>query len=203
MSAHLFLSSANGTIFETNVVVDHPQNRIVQLEPSPIIDHHFILSVMPLHMKTRKKTIRYDAVAWFRDEEVLNIKSEEVIFEAGRWTQLGVIDLSEELPELETEDGILILPGAEELLTTRSYLRVSINFAEVDRSIAVGTDHHEHDHSGENDGVVDTADAQVQVGEEDEETRIIVPRRSAVFIRWGLWTLLGFAIQTFTGRTAL
>lgn len=61
--------------------------------------------------------IRYDTTIWFRDEEVCNIRNEEVIVDAGRWMQLCVINLQDELTELEERGnagGILIVPGVLE-----------------------------------------------------------------------------------------
>ncbi len=86
--------------------------------------------------------IRCDATIWFRDEEVFSVKNEQMMV-TGSCVQLGVINLHEELTEEErkaSNGGILIVPGVEEHEHdndefaghfARSYMRVSINFVEV------------------------------------------------------------------------
>jgi len=173
-STHLFLSDAHGTRkYKPNIQVDHPPNHhVVRLQPCPVIDNHYTLSVRMLGTKRRR--IRYDTTIWFRDEEVFSIQNEEMIVDAGRWMQMGVINLHDELTELEeTTAGILILPGVEEHNDDDdelrrhfilSYMRVSINIVEV---------------------------------EEEEVER--VPQRVATFAKWAVWTLLGFAMQHALG----
>jgi hypothetical protein len=123
-------------------------------------------------MRQRRMKIRYDTTIWFRDEEVCNIRNEEVIVDAGRWMQLCVINLQDELTELEERGnagGILIVPGVleeelddEELRHhyTRSYMRVLVTFVAV-----------------------------------DEEVAVRVTNSVATFARWAVWTLVGFVMQ--------
>lgn len=96
---------------------------------------------------------------------------EEVVVDAGMWTQLGVINLRDELTAAEENCGVLILPGVEERIDDEgvrddasSYMRVSINF--------------------------------VEMGGEDV---VILPRRVATFTKWAVWTLFGYAMQHALG----
>lgn len=109
--------------------------------------------------------IRYDSTIWFGDEEVLSIKNEEMIVDAGRWMQIGVVNLQDELAD--EDGGILILPGVEERNDDeavrdfkKSYMRVFINF--------------------------------VEVGGEDV---VILPRTVVTIAQWAAWTLFGYAVM--------
>ena len=109
--------------------------------------------------------IRYDSTIWFGDEEVFSIKNEEMIVDAGRWMQIGVVNLQDELAD--EDGGILILPGVEERNDDeavrdfkKSYMRVFINF--------------------------------VEVGGEDV---VILPRRIVTIAQWAAWTLFGYAVM--------
>lgn len=165
-STHLFLSNADGTIFERNIELDHPANHHeVRLQSCPIIDKNYTLSVRLLGMERRRMRIRYDSTIWFGDEEVFSIKNEEMIVDAGRWMQIGVVNLQDELAD--EDGGILILPGVEERNDDeavrdfkKSYMRVFINF--------------------------------VEVGGEDV---VILPRRIVTIAQWAAWTLFGYAVM--------
>ena len=91
--------------------------------------------------------IRIDTSIWFRDVEVLRMRNEKAIVDAGRWLRLCVIDLRDELNELEERlrnaGGALILPGLEDdnnVVGTDeqygegilSYMRVFINFVDLE-----------------------------------------------------------------------
>ena len=178
-STHLFLSNADGTISERNIELDHPANHHeVRLQSCPIIDKNYTLSIRLLGMERRRMRIRYDSTIWFGDEEVFSIKNEEMIVDAGRWMQIGVVNLQDELTTAECQrmrrmvmhqedGGILILPGVEERNDdeavrdfTSSYMRVFINF--------------------------------VEVGGEDA---VILPRRIVTIAQWAAWTLFGYAVM--------
>jgi hypothetical protein len=178
-STHLFLSNSDGSIFERNIELDHPANHHeVRLQSCPIIDKNYTLSVRLLGMERRRMRIRYDSTIWFGDEEVFSIKNEEMIVDAGRWMQIGVVNLQDELTTAECQrmsrmvmhqedGGILILPGVEERNDDEavrdfrsSYMRVFINF--------------------------------VEVGGEDV---VILPRRVVTIAQWAAWTLFGYAVM--------
>jgi hypothetical protein len=168
-STHVFISNnEHGTNVVPNMQLDRPPNHhLVRLQQCPVLDNHYTLSVKLLHMRRRRMKIRYDTTIWFRDEEICNIRNEEVIVDAGRWMQLCVINLHEELTEFEERQanagGILIVPGVEEHNRrhyTLSYMRVSINFVEV-----------------------------------EEEEMVRVTRNVATFAKWAVWTLFGVAMQ--------
>lgn len=140
------------------------------------MDKHYTVSVKMLAMTKRRMKIRCDASIWFRDEEVFNVRNEQMMV-TGSWVQLGVINLYDELTEEESnasnsDSGILIVPGEEvhdndndEFVDhcSRSYMRVSINF--------------------------------VEVKEEEVVTGVIIPRSYVTFAKWGVCTLLGLAIE--------
>lgn len=100
------------------------------------------------------------------------MKNEQMMV-TGSWVQLGVINLHDELTEEErkaSNDGILIVPGVEERDNDECVDHCTRSYMRVSINF-------------------------VEVKEEQVVTGVIVSRRVVTFAKWGVCTLLGFAMQ--------